>query len=528
MSKCLCFSRWNPKLLLFALLVLVACASPSWARKKKASPPTVAQQIEQILSASPIANGFFGIQVYSIDHNQIIYEKDAGKLFIPASNAKIFTTATALAKLPTDFRFHTTLESSGRIDKSGRLNGDLIFVGRGDPNLSNRVLPYDPKARSEETPLVAIENLASQLVVQGVKFIQGDMVGDDSYFVNEPYGDNWGWDDLLWSWGASVSALTINDNVFSVSIVSGELLGDHALVTLDPFYPWVKVQNELITTAANTERRIQIERMPGSPVLRLWGTVPLDAKPEHELLSIEEPARAAAESLRAALRARGVIVHGDVRVHHLEPWELSTAIGARPPESAKRTILAEIVSRPLREDLKVTDKVSQNLHAEMLLRLLGVQLKHEGSVRAGLEAEKEFLKEAGVDEKDFFFNDGSGLSAHNVVAPRAIVQLLKYIWSQPYRDTFIDLLPISATDGTTVSRFKDTPWAGKIFAKTGTLTHVNALSGYATSTRGEHFIFSMITNNHTQQSKVATATLDKILETVLAPREPGTKKPNQR
>ena len=514
--------------IIFLIAFSLWVASPAWGRKKKVVVPTLPEQIEAIVKASPIANGFLGVEVYSLDRNEVVYERDAHHLFIPASNTKLFTTATALARLSGDFRFHTTLESSGRIDKYGRLTGDLIFVGRGDPNLSNRVLPYDPKAQRSAPPLGALNSLADQLVAKGIQVIDGDIVGDDSYYVNEPFGDSWSWDDLMWGYGAPVSALTINDNVFSVTIQPGETVGDKAFVTLDPFYSTIRVRNELLTTAANIDQNIHLERVPGSAVLRLWGTFPIDGVPDHEVLAVEHPARVAAESLREILRSKGIQVYGSVRTHHRELWELGPTLGAVPSDTPKRAVLAEIVSHPLIEDLKVIDKVSQNLHAEMLLRLLGAQLMQEGSVRAGLAVEKEFLTQAGLDEKEFHFNDGSGLDPHNVVAPHAVVGLLKYIWSQPYRDTFLDLLPVSGADGTLGSRFQEAAFVGKISAKTGTLTHANALSGFATSPSGEHFAFSMFTNNHIGDSKVATATMDKILETILAYREPPGKKSKKR
>lgn len=509
-------TKRNPKILLIVLVLLLFHPGSVVGRKKKIKIPPLGDQIEQIIKASPIANGFIGLEVYSLDQNKILFEGNSDKLFVPASNTKIFTTATAIAKLPHDFRFRTTLESTGKIDKFGRLNGDLVLVGRGDPNLSNRNLPYDPKSPRVAPPTVAIESLANQLSAKGVKLVDGDIIGDDSYFVNEPYGDSWNWDDLMWWWGAPASALTINDNVFTVSISPGEAVGDRAYVTLEPFLDSIQVMNNLITTPPNTERKIRLERDPGSRILRLWGIIPFDSKPETEILAIEEPARIAAEGLKESLHSKGIHVMGKVRVHHLEVWELPSTLGSRPQEAISRPVLAEMISHPLLEDLKVIDKVSQNLHAEMLLRLIGAQLKNEGSVRAGLEAEREFLKEAGVDEKLVQLNDGSGMSGHNLVAPHAVVQLYKYLWSQPYRDAWIDLLPVSGTDGTIGSRFKGTIAEGKIHAKTGTLTHVNALSGYATSTRGEHLIFSMFVNNHTQESKAATSTMDKILETILA------------
>ncbi len=511
---------------LFILALIMACsASPIEARKKKPVVPPLADQVDQILKSSSIGAGFFGIEVFSLDQNQVVYEKDAEHLFVPASNTKLFTIATAMARLPNDFRFHTTLESAGRVDKYGRLNGDLILVGRGDPNLSNRVLPYDPKSTSSLSPLSPLENLADQLVAKGIKVIDGDVVGDDSYFVYEPYGDSWGWDDLMWGYGAPVSALTINDNVFSVSVQPGESVGDKAFITVSPFYPSFQIDSELRTGTASSERSIHWERKPGSHQLHSWGNIPIDGKPDHESISIEDPGHVAAEALAEILERRGIVIYGRVRAHHREYWESGTGQVTSAPKS---TVLAELVSAPLIEDLKVIAKVSQNLHAEMLLRTIGAQVKGEGSVKAGLAAEKDFLKDAGLTENEVFLNDGSGMDPHNLVSPHAVVQLLKYVWAQPYRPQFIDLLPVSATDGTIASRFRESAYVGQIFAKTGTLTHVNALSGFATSLSGEHFTFSIFVNNHAQDSKLATSAMDKVLETILGYEDTAKQMPKKK
>ncbi len=204
-----------------------------------------------------------------------LYSLNADKLFTPASNAKLFTTAAALALIGPDYRFRTTMESAGNVDHYGRLSGDLVMVGRGDPNLSGRTLPYYLRTERVMPPVRVLEDLADQLVARGVKVIDGDVVADDSYFVFERYGEGWSQDDLLWEWGAPVSALTVNDNVLFVSVLPAERIGERAYVNITPFADYYRIENRVMTVPAGAERRILINREPGSNRLTIWGSIPL-------------------------------------------------------------------------------------------------------------------------------------------------------------------------------------------------------------------------------------------------------------
>src|SRR5438876_10306411 len=383
-------------------------------------------RIAAILSDPDLARGFWGIEVVSLPNGRVLYAQNADKLFTPASNTKLFTTAAALALVGPDYKFHTTVETTGVLDKHGRLSGDLVLMGRGDPNLSGRELPYDLHTERNDHPIQVLENLADTLVQKGVKYVDGDIVADDSYFAFERYGEGWSQDDLVWGDGAPVSALTINDNVIFVNILPADRAGERAFVSITPFADYYRIDNRIITTPGGTGRKIFINREPGSTVLTLWGNVPLDDAGANEALAIEDPAEFAATLFRGLLQTRGVSVYGRQRTRHTELASLSTftvtaSAPARGGDAPMRSlqnqalVLASYQSKPLVEDVRVINKVSQNLHAEILLRLLGREKGTAGTVEGGLEVLRGFLNQAGVPNDQYVFYDGSGLSRQNLV-----------------------------------------------------------------------------------------------------------------
>jgi D-alanyl-D-alanine carboxypeptidase/D-alanyl-D-alanine-endopeptidase (penicillin-binding protein 4) len=268
-----------------------------------ATPPLLARRIASILAEPQLARGFFGIEVVSAKTGKVLFSQNGDKLFTPASNTKLFTTACALALIGPDYKFRTTVETSGTLDKYGRLTGDLVLVGRGDPNLSGRELPYDLRTHRNDHPIKVLEDLADSLVQKGVKYVDGDVVADDSYFAFERYGEGWSQDDLVWADGAPVSALTINDNVVFVNIQPAARAGERAFVSVIPYADYYRIDNRVITTPPGTGRKLFINREPGSIVLTLWGNIPLDDKGADEALAIEDPAQYAAALFRHLLKA---------------------------------------------------------------------------------------------------------------------------------------------------------------------------------------------------------------------------------
>ena len=508
----------------FALILCLMLAVEALGAKRT----SLDSRIATLLSQPDLARGFWGIEVVSLKTGKVLYSHNADKLFTPASNTKLFTTAAALALIGPDYTFHTTVETSGTLDKHGRLTGDLVLIGRGDPNLSGRELPYELHTQRTGHPIQVLEQLADTLVQKGVKYIDGDVVADDSFFAFERYGEGWSQDDLVWADGAPVSALTINDNVVFVNVLPADRAGDRAFVQITPFADYYRIDNRIMTTPAGTARDIHINREPGSTTLTLWGNMPLDDAGANEALAIEDPAEFAASLFRQLLEARGIAVYGGQRTRHTELASLSTftvtAIApsrggdgpARSVQTTQPLVLASYDSKPLIEDVQVINKVSQNLHAEILLRLLGREKGTSGTVEGGLEVLTGFLNKAGISKDEYLFYDGSGLSRQNLVTPHAVVQLLTYAAAQPWGQNYRQTLPVAGVDGSLAERFQNVPEQGRIFGKTGSLGGVKTLSGYATTDNGDQVAFSILSNNSNLPAKRVTDAIDSVVEAVLA------------
>jgi D-alanyl-D-alanine carboxypeptidase/D-alanyl-D-alanine-endopeptidase (penicillin-binding protein 4) len=513
-------------------LLFLQLLSPVLAAPLKPLPDRIAA----VLSAPDLSRGFWGIEIVSLSPDskadkvsgKILYSQNADKLFTPASNTKLFTTAAALALIGPDYKFRTTVDTTGTLDRYGRLNGDLVLVGHGDPNLSGRELPYDLRTQRNEDPIQALEALADALVQKGVKFVDGDIVADDSYFAFERYGEGWSQDDLVWADGAPVSALTINDNVVFVNILPADRAGEKAFVSVKPFAEYYRLDNRIITTPAGTPRKFFVNREPGSTTLTLWGNMPLDDAGANEALAIEDPAEFAAGLFRQLLEKRGIIVYGRQRTHHTELATLSTfsvsAIApshggsdgqSRPLNNDRPITLASYESKPLLQDVRVINKVSQNLHAEILLRLLGRERGNSGTIEGGLEVLRGFLTQAGISSDEYNFYDGSGLSRQNLVTPHAIVQLLRYASTQPWGADYKATFPLAGIDGSLADRFNAPRLQSRIMAKTGSLGGVKALSGYATTDTGQSVAFSIMSNNFNLPAKRVTDAIDELVKAIV-------------
>ena len=472
-------------------------------------------RVDALLGASHSERGYWGILVAGRDTSEPLFSLNADHFFTPASNAKIFTTSLALATLGPDYRFRTTLESKGSLGADGRLSGDLVLVAQG-PDLSNRKFPYAKKEETDGPVDKVLAEMADAAVAKGLKEIDGDVIADDGYFPYDPYPAGWNVGDLFFRFGAPVSAIALNDNAASVYMRSAANLTGAPSVTVDPAAATDTFGLELATVGSSDKSGFAVVRQPGTNFLLLRGTI----SPGHPAMQIDiampDPARTAAAELKALLEARGVHTTGAVRVQHSAP-PLSSANGdpiLTPIDPATNplyaTVLAEHLSQPLVEIVRVTNKVSQNLHAELLLRTVGREKVGVGSTAAGLKAEKEFLKTAGIADGDVNLSDGSGLARDDLVTPRAAVALLQYAQKQPWGPAFLSTLPVAGVDGTLENRMKNSAAAGFIEAKTGAADHARGLSGYATTRAGEYLVFSIFVNNNVQHGMDATETLDAI------------------
>jgi D-alanyl-D-alanine carboxypeptidase/D-alanyl-D-alanine-endopeptidase (penicillin-binding protein 4) len=454
------------------------------------------ENIQKLIDSSPAARtAFWGIQIVDLATGKTLYERNSEHYFVPASNAKLFSTALALTRLGPDFTFQTRVLAAGPPDAQGRIAGDLRLAGGGDPNLSARAIPYR-MGPSSGNPLAAIEDLADQLVARGIRSVAGDIVGDDTWYVWQPYATGWAIDDPQSDDGPPISALTVADNVLTLSVRPGAAAGEVATLSLNPPSEFYRIENRVRTIAAGGERRIHFRRIPGSRDALLWGAIPLRDRGQELLISVEDPAEFAAQALRSALEARGVTVYGGARAEHLMPDGPGDLTQAPPPEPNAGVELAHHLSARLIEDLRVTAKVSQNLHAELALRAVGRARRNVGSFEAGMEEMKAFLTEVGVDPAGYNLLDGSGLSRLDLITPATAVKLLRYMYDSPARESWLSILPVGGQDGTLSTRFGGTAGAGRVYAKTGSLSHVSALSGYIQRADGNWVAFSILVNNY--------------------------------
>jgi serine-type D-Ala-D-Ala carboxypeptidase/endopeptidase (penicillin-binding protein 4) len=528
------------KIIRIALLVAFVSAtlpiSVLAQKSKKKSALRVAPGVAQfqrdvdVALADPSAQkAFLGALIVDAETKQPLYELNADRYFTPASNTKLFTTVLAMSTLGPDYRFRTTIETRGTLDPSGRLRGDLVLVGRGDPDFSNRRIPYDATNPIDGPSGKPLAELVDALVAKGLKEIDGDIVGDDSYFPYDPHPRGWSIGDLPEDYGAAVSAICFDDNGLDVKVTPGNQIGAAAWVTVEP-WPGYDVYDYGITTgAADSPPDFHIVAEPGPKKFLLRGSIPLGRATMDLPAAMPEPADYTAHVLKQMLLARGIRVTGDARAQHAPPPPENPPSESPSPSSDAPVpaplVLAEHDSPPLIEIVRVLNKVSENQHAEILLRAVAKQQTGMGSLAGGLAIEQKFLTSIGVQPGDVLVDDGSGLSRSNLVTPRAVVALLEYAQQQPWGAAFITTLPVAGVDGTLEHRLIDTPAQGRIQAKTGSVEHTQAVSGFATTLRGEHLIFSMFDNHNGAPTREAVKALDAIAVAMVQDLGAPAKKP---
>jgi len=463
-------------------------------------------RIAEVLQKPELAPAMVGIKVTSLETGRVLFEENGSKLLRPASNMKLYTVAAALDRLSPDYRFETSVYAAARPDAAGILHGDLTIYGRGDPSIAARFNGGDY--------FKGINDLAAQIAAAGVKRVEGDLVGDETYFTGPRYGSGWNWEDLQWWYGAEVSALTVNDNALDLFVKPGSAVGAPAVITTGPPDPLLAIVNRVLTGAKGSKRELTLHRGLGADALEIHGSIPLDDRGYAAGVGISHPGLLFVYLLRSSLAQRGVIFTGKSRTVPA-PAYANGPVTSRPAGSIE---IASMQSPPLSLIAAQTLKPSQNLYTELILRTLGrVVPPSPGSSdtprtseEAGLEIVKTFLKEAGVDTRGLALTDGSGLSRNDMITAEASVQLLTYMGRHRYAGVFRDALPIAGVDGTLRNRMKGTPAENNVRAKTGSLSSASSLAGYLTTAGGENLVFSIMVNNYPVETDVRSLCIDPI------------------
>jgi D-alanyl-D-alanine carboxypeptidase/D-alanyl-D-alanine-endopeptidase (penicillin-binding protein 4) len=487
-------SSFSPVRKLRAAVWLAALLIPTCSILTYAGPlETIQSKIAQYLKRPGIRSADWGIEIFDPTTNNVVLSVNPDKTFQPASVLKVVTTATSLEKLGPDFRFRTGVYTDGAIQSDGTLAGDIILVGRGDPNL------MDPTKELLEKP--ALEELAESIKALGIKKIHGNVVGDDSYFEFTTHGKGWTAQDLKSVYGAPINALSINNNVFWVHVRPTKV-NQLVQVSIEPQTSYFQVRNLGVTGSLHAQKTMYARVLPGTTRLVISGVLPASQGYSQYVL-LERPAEAAATLFKEELRRNGISADGAVHSNH--------AGDVSPDAHRSWKLLAEHQSPPLIRALEIINKRSLNLHAEMLLRVLGAEFGGAGTDEAGLRVVKSFLESAGIrDDDKINLSDGCGLSHDNLVTPRFQTSLLMFLSTRPYFELFLNTLAVSGTDGTLRNRLSSGPTKGVIHAKTGTLGDVAALSGYMTTKSGRNLIFSIFANNVRASITRARKTIDEI------------------
>jgi serine-type D-Ala-D-Ala carboxypeptidase/endopeptidase (penicillin-binding protein 4) len=465
------------------VLASVVCAEPSPAALRRA--------IEPIVSRRELASASWGIEVRSLKSGRALYQYDERRALRPASTLKLVTTAAALDALSPTARIRTTLETAGRQDSLGRILGDVYLVGRGDPTLSARA-----RAGRSTTDF---DDLADALVAAGVRRIEGRLIGHEGAFAGDRQGHDWTWEDLVWGFGAEVSALLWNGGVVEARLMPGERAGDPAQLDVWPATPLLPFVSTVVTSEAGVPEDLVLKKEPGGRIL-LSGRLPLGGGWSGRL-AVPDPALYATHAFAAVLQARGIRVSGAIATSH-------------DPLPPALRVLAVHESEPLAEILREVNKESQNTYAEALLRLVGLRASGVGSFEAGRAAIQATLGRMGVATEGWLISDGCGLARSDLVTAAGLATLLVAMDRHPYAAAFRESLPVAGIDGTLGRRLLGV--RGRIVAKTGTLAETSALAGYVTTASGDRLAFAILLDNHAGGALAAQAAVDAVARALAA------------
>ncbi|OYD17318.1 D-alanyl-D-alanine carboxypeptidase/D-alanyl-D-alanine-endopeptidase [candidate division WOR-3 bacterium JGI_Cruoil_03_44_89] len=426
------------------------------------------KELDAILRDTLLTQATVGIKIVSIKDNKVLYEYNADKLFNPASNMKLLTSAAALVKLGPEYRFKTAVY---RINKTrnGKLSGNLYLKGFGDPDLK----------------IQDLEGLVREIKWRGIREIDGDLIADDSYFDDTRRGAGWAWDEPPVYWNARIGALSVNENLIEVRIKPGKKVGDCVGVEIEPPTTYVKIDNRGITGVRGFETNLTVDRIleKDTNVIAVAGTLTVDSRGMVLYRNLENPPLYTATVFGELLEESGIKLNGGVRIDTL-PSDSTIELGIH-------------YSKPLAEILYYMNKASSNFVSEQVLKTLGTVFKSEpGTSEKGISVIGDFMGQIGIDSTEYRSVDGSGLSIYDLLSPSQIVTLLVFMYQNfAYQPEYLTSLPVSGIDGTLRKRMNEPRVSRRVRAKTGTLSGTSCLSGYASTKRGDVLAFSIMMNN---------------------------------
>ncbi len=459
-------------------------------------------QLRQRLFAPEVRRGRVGIKVAMLNTGRVIFENDAEKYFMPASNMKNFTVATAIEKLTPDFRFITKIVAPSVPDANGVIRGNLTVIGGGDISIST--------AFSDGDYYKGLDQIAEKIKLAGVTRIEGDLVGDISYFKGFALPQTWEWEDLQTYYGAEISALPLNDNAVDLSVKPGSI-GNSCIARVSPFNAIMRIVNNCLTSAKGTKRQLDVFKLINQNVIEITGSMPAGDTEYTSSIAFTNVADLFVGLLKQRLASKGVLVTGTTRI---ADGALKNLCPKCPPVPS--VMITSIESPPLSIIAAKTMKPSQNMYTETILWTLGEQIGRKAnpigdSADLGLGVVRSFMGEIGIAADGIVQHDGSGLSRHDLITPSAVITLYTYMARQSrFAQTWRDSLSVGGVDGTLRNRFKGTSAAGNIRGKTGTLGQVSALSGYVTTASGQELVISIVVNG-VPEPRVRTKLIDEIV-----------------
>ncbi|MCR4289924.1 MAG: D-alanyl-D-alanine carboxypeptidase/D-alanyl-D-alanine-endopeptidase, partial [Candidatus Scalindua sp.] len=459
-------------LLVVLVFIHIICLENVWSTPENEK---LKVGIDAILQKYKPKGTHVGISIFSVSGNKSLYKSNSNKQFVVASNMKLFTTATALVYLGAGFEYKTEILYRGDISADGKLDGDIIIKGSGDPNISGRFFDGNVTA----VPAY----WADKIKEHGIQVINGDIIADDSIFDREFVHSNWPKDQLSKWYCAPVSGLSFNDNCVDIMVRPGRNSVGLTSVEIEPETSYVKIINRCKTTTLKSKHSYSLYRKPFTNQINIKGNFWSKARPSKEYIAIHNPPLYMATVFKEILEGKNIRVMGEARVID------ETDFNAR-----HRLNELVITTSSLRQSITVANKRSQGFYAEQILKTLGAIINNEGSFSGGLDVMKDFLAKLGIPEDQYQLDDGSGLSKKNKLTPDTITTLLNYMYNHKNAGIFLKSLPISGTDGTLKKRLKDEPYKSRVMAKTGYVYGARTLSGYVKTLDEEIIAFSILVN----------------------------------